>query len=209
MPNHHKYRIRHPKRRDAPTKKTKKTADSINSRLALVMKSGKGTNTFPQVTLYAGVKVSLTISSQSHWTTSLPWRLSDREKRSSLSLPATARLSARVNLEYYSMLSKTNVHHFAGNTVSRDSPLSYFQRCWAWSFRLLNDQTSVCEGLPNDKVCMTLEGLTVTHIYLQNELGPLAECSSDAPQWLYWMLVIQISWVDKQLKNTSWCIFRE
>ena len=28
----------------APTKKTKKTADSINSRLALVMKSGKGTN---------------------------------------------------------------------------------------------------------------------------------------------------------------------
>jgi hypothetical protein len=27
----------------APTKKTKKTADSINSRLALVMKSGKGT----------------------------------------------------------------------------------------------------------------------------------------------------------------------
>ena len=26
----------------APTKKTKKTADSINSRLALVMKSGKG-----------------------------------------------------------------------------------------------------------------------------------------------------------------------
>lgn len=27
----------------APTKKAKKTADSINSRLALVMKSGKGT----------------------------------------------------------------------------------------------------------------------------------------------------------------------
>ena len=28
----------------APTKKAKKTADSINSRLALVMKSGKGTS---------------------------------------------------------------------------------------------------------------------------------------------------------------------
>lgn len=28
----------------APTKKTKKTSDGINSRLALVMKSGKGTN---------------------------------------------------------------------------------------------------------------------------------------------------------------------
>ena len=28
----------------APTKKTKKTADSINSRLALVLKSGKGSN---------------------------------------------------------------------------------------------------------------------------------------------------------------------
>jgi len=28
----------------APTKKTKQTADSINSRLALVMKSGKGAN---------------------------------------------------------------------------------------------------------------------------------------------------------------------
>lgn len=33
----------------APTKKTKKTADSINSRLALVMKSGKGSN-LPQST---------------------------------------------------------------------------------------------------------------------------------------------------------------
>lgn len=29
----------------APTKKAKKTADSINSRLALVMKSGKGEKT--------------------------------------------------------------------------------------------------------------------------------------------------------------------
>lgn len=33
----------------APTKKAKKTADSINSRLALVMKSGKGTKAFPTV----------------------------------------------------------------------------------------------------------------------------------------------------------------
>jgi hypothetical protein len=32
----------------APTKKTKKTADSINSRLALVMKSGKGENILRQ-----------------------------------------------------------------------------------------------------------------------------------------------------------------
>jgi hypothetical protein len=56
----------------APTKKTKKTADSINSRLALVMKSGKGTNTSPQVTIYAGAKVSLTISSQSQWAKVYP-----------------------------------------------------------------------------------------------------------------------------------------
>ncbi|ERF77046.1 60S ribosomal protein L30-1 [Endocarpon pusillum Z07020] len=76
-------------------KKAKKTADSINSRLALVMKSGK-------VTL--GYKSTLK---------------SLRSGKAKLVIIAGNTPPLRKSeLEYYSMLSKTNVHHFAGNNVS-------------------------------------------------------------------------------------------
>ncbi|KAI4194694.1 MAG: hypothetical protein LQ350_007627 [Teloschistes chrysophthalmus] len=77
------------------TKKAKKTADSINSRLALVMKSGK-------VTL--GYKSTLK---------------SLRSGKAKLVIIAGNTPPLRKSeLEYYSMLAKTNVHHFAGNNVS-------------------------------------------------------------------------------------------
>ncbi|KAI9860621.1 MAG: 60S ribosomal protein L30 [Trichoglossum hirsutum] len=79
----------------APAKKAKKTADSINSRLALVMKSGKVTLGYKSTlkTLRSGKAKLIIIAGNTP-----PLRKSE--------------------LEYYSMLSKTNVHHFAGNNVS-------------------------------------------------------------------------------------------
>ncbi|CAF9902894.1 MAG: hypothetical protein GOMPHAMPRED_000024 [Gomphillus americanus] len=78
----------------APAKKTKKSADSINSRLALVMKSGK-------VTL--GYKSTLKVL---------------RSGKAKLVIIAGNTPPLRKSeLEYYSMLSKTNVHHFSGNNV--------------------------------------------------------------------------------------------
>ncbi|KAF1809410.1 cytosolic large ribosomal subunit protein L30 [Eremomyces bilateralis CBS 781.70] len=75
-------------------KRSKKAADSINSRLALVMKSGK-------VTL--GYKSTLK---------------SLRSGKAKLVIIAgnTPPLK-KSELEYYSMLAKTSVHHFAGNNI--------------------------------------------------------------------------------------------
>merc|ERR1712032_537796 len=83
-------------------KKAKKTADSINSRLALVMKSGK-------VTL--GYKSTLK---------------SLRSGKAKLVIIAGNTPPLRKSeLEYYAMLSKTSVHHFSGNNVrTRSRPLS-------------------------------------------------------------------------------------
>lgn len=96
-------------------KKAKKTTDSINSRLALVMKSGKGEEppslrpqffrdlTFAIVTL--GYKSTLKCL---------------RSGKAKLVIIAGNTPPLRKSeLEYYSMLSKTNVHHFAGNNVSQ------------------------------------------------------------------------------------------
>ncbi|KAJ4303617.1 60S ribosomal protein L30 [Kalmusia sp. IMI 367209] len=75
-------------------KKAKKSADTINSRLALVMKSGK-------VTL--GYKSTLK---------------SLRNGKAKLVIIAGNTPPLRKSeLEYYAMLSKTSVHHFSGNNV--------------------------------------------------------------------------------------------
>jgi large subunit ribosomal protein L30e len=76
-------------------KKTKKTTDSINSRLALVMKSGKYVLGYKSTlkTLRSGKAKLVIIAGNTP-----PLRKSE--------------------LEYYSMLAKTNVHHFQGNNVS-------------------------------------------------------------------------------------------
>ncbi|KAJ6795037.1 60S ribosomal protein L30 [Iris pallida] len=76
----------------APTKKTKKTTESINNRLALVMKSGKYT---------LGFKTVLR---------------SLRSSKGKLIIIANNCPPLRKSLiEYYAMLAKVGVHHFNGS----------------------------------------------------------------------------------------------
>jgi large subunit ribosomal protein L30e len=74
--------------------KTKKQTESINSRLALVMKSGKYTLGYKTTlkTLRSG-KAKLVIISNN--------------------CPSVR----KSEIEYYAMLSKTGVHHYTGNNV--------------------------------------------------------------------------------------------
>ncbi|GAQ78827.1 60S ribosomal protein L30 [Klebsormidium nitens] len=77
-----------------PVKKTKKAQESINNRLALVMKSGKYTLGYKTVLKsLRGGKAKLVIISNN----TPPLRKSE--------------------IEYYAMLSKTGVHHYSGNNV--------------------------------------------------------------------------------------------
>ena len=118
----------------APVKKSKKTADSINSRLALVMKSGKGAlscisynydfsanRCCSPVTL--GYKSTLkTLRSGKAKLVIIagntpPLRKSELECTLCASCE-TVRDVLTSPFPDYSMLSKTNVHHFAGNNVS-------------------------------------------------------------------------------------------
>ncbi|KAE9985989.1 60S ribosomal protein L30 [Venturia inaequalis] len=87
-------------------KKSKKTADSINSRLALVMKSGK-------VTLgYSSTLKSL------------------RSGKAKLVIIAGNTPPLRKSeLEYYSMLAKTQVHHFSGNNIELGTACGKLFRC--------------------------------------------------------------------------------
>jgi large subunit ribosomal protein L30e len=82
-------------------KKSKKNVESINSKLALVIKSGK---------FNLGYKSTLK---------------SMRSGKSKLILIAgnCPRLR-KSELEYYAMLSKTSVHHYNGNNVDLGIPLS-------------------------------------------------------------------------------------
>ncbi|RDW79899.1 60S ribosomal protein L30 [Coleophoma crateriformis] len=90
----------------APTKKAKKTSEGINSRLALVMKSGKVTLGYKSTlkTLRSGKAKLVIIAGNTP-----PLRKSE--------------------LEYYSMLSKTNVHHFAGNNIELGTACGKLFRC--------------------------------------------------------------------------------
>ncbi|ORX51741.1 hypothetical protein PIROE2DRAFT_10797 [Piromyces sp. E2] len=78
----------------AAQKKSKKSIESINSRLALVMKSGKYSLGYKQTlkTLRQGKSKLVIISGNCP-----PLRKSE--------------------LEYYAMLSKTGVHHYNGNNI--------------------------------------------------------------------------------------------
>ncbi|XP_014244080.1 60S ribosomal protein L30 [Cimex lectularius] len=88
-------------------KKQKKALESINSRLALVMKSGKFVLGFKQTlkTLRQG-KARLIIIAKN--TPSL----------------------RRSEIEYYAMLSKTGVHHYSGNNTELGTACGkYFRVC--------------------------------------------------------------------------------
>ncbi|KAF3914785.1 hypothetical protein ABW20_dc0101514 [Dactylellina cionopaga] len=90
----------------APTKKNKKAENSIGSRLALVMKSGKVVLGYKSTlkTLRSGKAKLVIIAGNTP-----PLRKSE--------------------LEYYAMLAKTNVHHFAGNNIELGTACGKLFRC--------------------------------------------------------------------------------
>lgn len=86
----------------------KKATDNINSRLGLVMKSGKYTLGYKSTikTLRTGKCKLVLIASNTP-----PLRKSE--------------------LEYYAMLSKCQVHHFAGNNIDLGTACGKYFRCGA------------------------------------------------------------------------------
>ncbi|EFJ50792.1 component of cytosolic 80S ribosome and 60S large subunit [Volvox carteri f. nagariensis] len=87
------------------TKKTKKTQENINARLALVMKSGKYTLGYKTClkTLRSG-KAKLVIICNN--------------------CPAVR----KSEVEYYAMLAKTGVHHYSGNNVDLGTACGKYYR---------------------------------------------------------------------------------
>ncbi|KAF0853051.1 60S large subunit ribosomal protein eL30 (rpL30) [Andalucia godoyi] len=91
----------------APTqKKTKKAMEGINSRLALVMRSGKAELGYKQTlkTLRNGSAKLVIIANNCP-----PLRKSE--------------------VEYYAMIAKTDVHHYSGNNVDLGTACGKYYRC--------------------------------------------------------------------------------
>lgn len=100
-------------------KKNKRTADSINSRLALVMKSGKVTLGYKSTlkSLRTGKAKLVIIAGNTP-----PLRKSELECK--WSCVRCFKTVANFPLDY-AMLSKTSVHHFSGNNVRIHSTRSH------------------------------------------------------------------------------------
>ncbi|KOS21440.1 60S ribosomal protein L30 [Escovopsis weberi] len=90
----------------APQKKSKRDANSINSKLALVMKSGKVT---------MGYKSTLKCLRSS--------------KAKLIIIAGNTPPLRKSELEYYSMLSKTPIHHFSGNNIELGTACGKLFRC--------------------------------------------------------------------------------
>ncbi|KAL1898434.1 60S ribosomal protein L30 [Ceratocystis pirilliformis] len=90
----------------APVKKSKRDAQNISSKLALVMKSGKVTLGYKSTlkSLRSGKAKLVIIASNTP-----PLRKSE--------------------LEYYSMLAKTNVHHLNGTNIELGTSCGKMFRC--------------------------------------------------------------------------------
>eukprot|EP00565_Helicotheca_tamesis_P002485 CAMPEP_0185723620 /NCGR_PEP_ID=MMETSP1171-20130828/405_1 /TAXON_ID=374046 /ORGANISM="Helicotheca tamensis, Strain CCMP826" /LENGTH=110 /DNA_ID=CAMNT_0028391355 /DNA_START=50 /DNA_END=382 /DNA_ORIENTATION=+ len=90
----------------APKKKTKKQAESMNSRLKLVMKSGKA---------ILGYKASVK---------------SLRQNKSKMVLIASNCPPLRKSeVEYLAMLAKTQVHHYSGDNTNLGTACGKFFNC--------------------------------------------------------------------------------
>ncbi|OAA33395.1 Ribosomal protein L30e [Moelleriella libera RCEF 2490] len=90
----------------APVKKSKRDAQSINSKLALVMKSGR---------VVLGYKSSL--------------KALRGGKAKLIILAGNTPPLRKSELEYYSMLSKCSIHHFAGNNIELGTACGKLFRC--------------------------------------------------------------------------------
>ncbi|XP_074337146.1 large ribosomal subunit protein eL30-like isoform X1 [Apium graveolens] len=95
-------------------KKTKKTHESINNRLALVMKSGKYTLGYKTVleSLRSSKGKLIIISNNCP-----PLRKSE--------------------IEYYAMLAKVGVHHYNGSKFTRIYPCYFYMKCWLNCYHLM------------------------------------------------------------------------
>ncbi|CAN6337240.1 unnamed protein product, partial [Urochloa humidicola] len=89
----------------APTKKSKKSAESINNKLQLVMKSGKYT---------LGYKTVLKTLRNS--------------KGKLIILANNCPPLRKSEIEYYAMLAKVSVHHFHGNNVDLGTACGKYYR---------------------------------------------------------------------------------
>ncbi|PNP54484.1 hypothetical protein THARTR1_05041 [Trichoderma harzianum] len=101
----------------APQKKSKKDANSINSKLALVMKSGKGMLLTPRGLI-----------SRDTWEKSTLKSLRSGKAKLIIIAGNTPPLR-KSELEYYSMLSKAPIHHFAGNNIELGTACGKLFRC--------------------------------------------------------------------------------
>ncbi|KAH9623208.1 hypothetical protein KSS87_002420, partial [Heliosperma pusillum] len=110
----------------ASSKKTKKTHESINNRLALVMKSGKFTLGYKTVlkTLRSS-KAKLVIISNN----CPPLRKSE--------------------IEYYAMLAKVGVHHYNGNNVDLGTACGKYYRVCCLSVIDAGD-SDIIKSMPGD-----------------------------------------------------------
>ena len=87
-------------------KKQKKTVESINSKLALVMKSGKCS---------LGYKTTIKSIIQG--------------KSKLVIISANCPPLVRSKIEYYAMLSRTNVHHYNGSNIDLGTACGKYFRC--------------------------------------------------------------------------------
>merc|ERR1712034_293136 len=108
-------------------KKSKKSIESINSRLALVMKSGKYVLGYKQTlkTLRQG-KAKLVIIANN----TPPLRKSE--------------------IEYYAMLAKTGVHHYNGNNIELGTACGKYFRVTTLSITDPGD-SDIIRGMPSEQ----------------------------------------------------------
>ncbi len=106
-------------------KKSKKAVESINSRLQLVMKSGK---------YVMGVKQSL--------------KTLRNGKAKLVILASNVPPLRKSEVEYHAMLGKTNVHHFAGNNVELGTACGKLFRCGILSITDAGD-SDIIRSLPS------------------------------------------------------------
>nr|CAD1829526.1 unnamed protein product [Ananas comosus var. bracteatus] len=111
----------------APAKKTKKSTESINNKLALVMKSGKYTLGYKTVlrTLRSSKGKLIIIANNCP-----PLRKSE--------------------IEYYAMLAKVGVHHFNGNNVDLGTACGKYFRVCCLSIVDAGD-SEILKSIPGDQ----------------------------------------------------------
>merc|ERR1719269_162987 len=105
-------------------KKDKKGQENINSRLALVMRSGK---------VQLGYKQTL--------------KTLRNGKAKLVLISANCPALRKSELEYYAMLAKTGVHHFAGNNVDLGTACGKYFRCSVMSITDPGD-SDIIRSLP-------------------------------------------------------------